>query len=239
MAKQPTPADDGDKITITAPHMEELVIAIRGTAPLCVNNFSNRRMKTIRDKHEQGSQAGKGKQREARDFNEDFEGARHRFPDGGDGFNASAIRNAMISACRVVGFKMTLAKLSLFVIADGYDRENSAPLVRIIGPVPEVFETMTRTETGVINIATRPLWHNWGAYLRIKYDAAQFSRADIANLIQRVGAQVGICEGRPDSKNSAGIGFGTFEVVREAGGLHDLEATMSQQRNKPPTRKAA
>jgi hypothetical protein len=29
----------------------------------------------------------------------------------------------------------------------------------------------------------------------------------------RVGIQVGICEGRPDSKNSAGMGWGTFKLV--------------------------
>jgi len=32
-------------------------------------------------------------------------------------------------------------------------------------------------------------------------------------LLARVGMQVGIGEGRPDSKNSAGMGWGLFEVV--------------------------
>jgi hypothetical protein len=39
------------------------------------------------------------------------------------------------------------------------------------------------------------------------------TEADIANLIARVGLQVGIGEGRPDSKQSAGLGFGLFEIV--------------------------
>ena len=38
------------------------------------------------------------------------------------------------------------------------------------------------------------------------------SDADIVNLISRVGMQVGIGEGRPDSKQSAGLGFGLFEI---------------------------
>jgi len=35
---------------------------------------------------------------------------------------------------------------------------------------------------------------------------------DVVNLIARVGMQVGIGEGRPDSKASAGLGFGLFEI---------------------------
>ena len=35
---------------------------------------------------------------------------------------------------------------------------------------------------------------------------------DVTNLLMRVGQQVGIGEGRPDSKNSAGMGWGTFNV---------------------------
>jgi hypothetical protein len=36
---------------------------------------------------------------------------------------------------------------------------------------------------------------------------------DIVNLISRVGLQVGVGEGRPDSKQSAGLGFGLFQIV--------------------------
>ena len=35
------------------------------------------------------------------------------------------------------------------------------------------------------------------------------------NLIARAGMQVGICEGRPDSSNSTGMGWGTFEISDE------------------------
>jgi hypothetical protein len=39
-----------------------------------------------------------------------------------------------------------------------------------------------------------------------------FSLDDISNLLMRVGLQVGLGEGRPDSKKSAGMGWGTFEI---------------------------
>ena len=56
------------------------------------------------------------------------------------------------------------------------------------------------------------MYKKWGARLNIQYDAGMLSDADIVNLISRVGVQVGIGEGRPDSKQSAGLGFGLFEI---------------------------
>ena len=56
------------------------------------------------------------------------------------------------------------------------------------------------------------MWREWSAKVRIKFDADLFTTTDVANLLMRVGMQVGVCEGRPDSKNSVGMGWGTFEV---------------------------
>ena len=57
------------------------------------------------------------------------------------------------------------------------------------------------------------MWEKWGAVLRVRFDADAFSVADIANLIARAGTQVGVCEGRPDSKDSAGMGWGLFAIA--------------------------
>jgi len=70
-----------------------------------------------------------------------------------------------------------------------------------------------RNATGVADIRVRPMWREWGAHVRVKYDADQFTLTDVTNLMARVGMQVGIGEGRPDSKSSAGLGWGTFELV--------------------------
>ena len=51
--------------------------------------------------------------------------------------------------------------------------------------------------------------------VRIRYDADMFAQEDIYNLMMRVGQQVGIGEGRPDSKNSAGMGWGLFDLDAE------------------------
>jgi hypothetical protein len=71
---------------------------------------------------------------------------------------------------------------------------------------------MARVETGQPYVTVRAAYHNWKASLTIRYDADQFTVEDVTNLVMRVGMQVGIGEGRPDSRNSAGMGWGTFEI---------------------------
>jgi hypothetical protein len=126
--------------------------------------------------------------------------------------NAAAFRAAMISACRLVGFKMTLAKLSTFIEADGFDVNDGVPLVRVYGE-SHTYTAHTRNATGVVDVRSRPMYRNWAAKLRVRYDTDQFKMADVLNLVSRCGLQVGIGAGRPDSKASAGCGFGLFQVV--------------------------
>lgn len=203
-------------ITIPAPNIKSVEFYIKGTAPLVIHKFSQKAIKQIRDKQSLGSLAGKNKKREAKDFTAEFNGARHISSEGWDGLPASAFRCAMISACRLVGFKMTLAKLSVFVEPDGFDETEGTPLIKIIGDKAEQFESMVRIGIGgsTTDISVRAMYRKWGAKLRIKYDADQFTESDVANLLMRVGTQIGICEGRPDSKSSCGMGWGVFELCK-------------------------
>ncbi len=205
---------------IPPPRFEVIEVKLHGTAPYMQARFAQKSINMMREKHEAGHAARKGKKREARDFKADFEGAKHVSTEGWCGIPAGAFRKGCISACRLVGFKMTLAKLSLFVEADGFDRVDGTPLIRIYGTSkldpskkcePEVSEMPVRNATGVIDIRARPLWREWWILLRLRYDLDQFSRTDVINLLSRVGQQVGVGEGRPDSKNSDGIGFGLFQ----------------------------
>lgn len=66
---------------------------------------------------------------------------------------------------------------------------------------------------GVADIRWRPMWEQWSAKVRVRWDANQFSAQDVVNLLSRAGMQVGIGEGRPDSKASNGMGWGMFEVL--------------------------
>lgn len=208
MSKKSTTTEN---VTITAPKIHTAEFRIVGTAPYIQLRFSEKAMNAMREKMELGSQAAKKKARDARNFDQDFEQAKHISDEGWPGIPASAFRNAMISACRLVGFKMTLAKLSVFVLPDGFDKVDGVPLIKIDG-TPEPHIMHARNATGVCDLRVRAKFWPWSATVRVQYDADQFSATDAANLMNRVGTQVGIGEGRPDSKMSAGMGWGTFKL---------------------------
>jgi len=95
-------------VAIKAPNLKTIVVGIKGTAPLVVHRFSHKAKIGMIEKMEAGSVAKKGKKREAVDTDTIYNDARYQNAAGWDGFNASAIRHALLSACRLVGFKMTL-----------------------------------------------------------------------------------------------------------------------------------
>lgn len=200
-------------VTIKEPDIRVATFRIIGTAPLVQCAFSAKAKAQIRETQEAGSTARGKKKREPKNFEELCEAAVHRSHEGWAGIPAGAFRAAMISACRLVGFKMTLAKLSVFVEADGFDREDGTPLVRINGGDYRRVEHHVRNATGVVDLRTRPMWEDWGAELKIRFDGDQFVLSDVANLLSRVGLQVGIGEGRPDSRASAGMGWGLFRLA--------------------------
>lgn len=207
--------DNKEIITIPAPKLKTMEIKIRGTAPLMQARFSQKAMLKMQAAQALGSQAKSKKVREPRDPQADFEAAKHISTEGWVGIPASAFRKALISACRLVNFKMTLAKLSVFVLGDGFDAVDGIPLIKLIAGEPEMNSMAVRNATGVCDLRHRPMWREWGANVRITFDEDQFSVSDITNLMSRVGLQVGIGEGRPDSKDSAGLGLGTFELVND------------------------
>ena len=211
MATKTKPATTA--VAITPPDFSFLSITLKGTSPLVINRFSAKAMEEMKATQEAGSTSRSKKIREAKDFDALYEGAKHTSEQGWEGIHAAAFRNAAISACRAVGFKMTHAKLAFMVLADGFDKVDGAPLVKLTEGKAEKWVAPTRNATGVIDLRSRPMYRKWGTKLKIRYDAGMLTETDIVNLIARVGMQVGIGEGRPDSKQSAGLGFGLFEIV--------------------------
>ena len=211
-------APSSTTVQITAPNIKTACFNIVGTAPLVIHRFDVKVMREFGDKIEAGSKPKGKKKFEPRKKEDIYEAAKYIGETNGErweGFNASSVRCALISACRLVNFKMTLAKLSLFVLEDGRDVFCPAfPLVRIIGK-PTMNESIGRTETGVAMLIIRPMYFPWSANLRIRFDADQFSLQDVSNLLNRAGTQVGIGEGRNDSPNSNGMGWGSFEISNE------------------------
>jgi hypothetical protein len=199
------------QIIISPPDFQVAEFNLVGTAPYMQARFSKKSQDKMEATQKAGSQARGKKVREAKDFEADFEAASYRSIDGWYGIPAYAFRAAAVSACRVVGFKMTLAKLSFFVEADGADAKDGTPLIRISGD-PKMDVRHTRNATGVPDLRARPIWPEWSCTMRVRFDNGQFSLQDVANLVARIGLQVGIGEGRPDSRSSCGLGFGLFLI---------------------------
>jgi len=201
-------------VTITPPNFQVATFDIVGTAPFVQLRFSEKAKAQMKEKMELGSAAKKGKKREPRDFEEDYHNAYYVSQDGKHGIPAGAFRNALVSACKVVGFHMTKGKLALFIIADTFDEKTGTPLVHIKGE-PEAVEHIVINATGVADIRVRAMWREWACRLAIRYDADMFTETDVTNLLMRAGLQVGIGEGRADSPKSTGMGWGEFVIATE------------------------
>lgn len=201
-------------IVISALNIQAVRVKLVGTAPYMQARFSAKSMQAMADRMTGVIKKG-ARTRTARDFDDDYEQAKYISTDGWVGIPAASIRNACIRACSLVGFKMTEAKMSIFVAGEGLDKVDGLPLFRIYGE-PEQTRMATRNATGVADIRVRPMWREWHAFVTIQFDADQFNLTDVLNLLSRAGQQVGIGEGRPSSKSSAGLGFGTFSVEEES-----------------------
>lgn len=237
-------------LAIRPPRMATMHVTIVGdpASPYVQHRFSAKARNKLRADQELGSGAKKNKKhREAKNFDEVYRDACHiaaptkNGQGGWYGIPAASIRSAMISACRVSGFAMTAAKLSVFVDADGRDEDDGSPLVRINGE-PEPIESHVRNATGVVDIRRRPAWYNWSAGLRIIFDADQFRPDDVLALVIRAGVQVGIGEGRHDSKKSFGQGWGCFSIepgsvtVRYRNLADDIASLFAKQDETKPNR---
>jgi hypothetical protein len=202
-------------VTISAPNFGFADFEIGGDH-LVVHRFSSKLKMQMTAKMAAGPVARGRKLHEAKNILATFNEARYISSEGWDGFHAAGIRNAMISACRLVpGLTMVKGKLSFFCVADGHDeKEPQIPLVRIYGEAVKQ-EDQARVETGQAYVTIRAAYHNWRAKVRIRWDQDQHTVQDVTNLLTRAGMQVGICEGRPDSPNSNGMGWGLFDIQRK------------------------
>ena len=213
MSQKKTGGNGAVGVSIGAPNMRVAEFKIIGDAVLVIHRFSQKVKLEMLRKMEAGKASACKKVREPKDADRLYEEARYVSKDGWEGFHAASLRCAMIDCCRLVSFKMTLAKMSVFTLSDGLDAiEPQIPLVRIYGKSIRQ-DDMARVETGQPYVTVRAAYHNWYAKPRIRWDADQFALADVTNLLARVGAQCGIGEGRPNSKNSCGMGWGLFHIA--------------------------
>ena len=202
------------KIEITPPNFQILPVRVEGTAPLMLHKFSEKMRKQIEAK--QTATDSTRAKRAPKDYAAEFNAARYKARGGNwDGIPAGAFRAAMIRACgRVDGLPMTVAKGAFFIIADGRDETDGTPLIKIEGKA--VHDTRpVRLESGVADLRNRPRYDSWACNLKIQFDADLLSANDVANLLARAGATVGVGELRPQGPNSYGGDLGTWRVTSQ------------------------
>lgn len=204
-------------VTISPPNLQTARFTIMGQTPYVQNKFSNKAKQQMKEQQEAGSTATtKKKKREAKDFQQCYEDAQYKpagqtWPNGA--IPATAIKAAMVAACRLVDFKMTDAKQCVYIQSDGFDKDERVPLIKITKGKPIYFEQALRNANGNPDIRPRPMWEEgWEAEVRITYDADRFTLQDVSNLLMRAGLQVGIGDGRQASRMCVGLGWGAFKA---------------------------
>lgn len=211
-AATPSTLTKGKAVVIKKPNMAFATVMITSTAPYLQNRFSSENRDKMIEKQKAGSAAGRTKKAKApKDFERIYLASMHVAQEGWYGIPATAIRNAMIEACRLTEMDMVRAKMCLFIEAQGLDKENLEPLIKIDGK-PHMHLERVKIGASQTDIAARGMFEKWSAKFVIKWDNDVFSAEDVINLLARAGWQVGIGAGRPLSKMSGGTGKGTFEV---------------------------
>jgi len=204
-------------IVVPPPNLQDYVIRITGTAPYCQLRFGEKaKWEMMKKMEEEQSNIKKKKVREPRNYQEEYDQSMYKTDTGQFGINSSSFRNSMIASTKILNYQTTKAKLSIFVLADGYDFRDLTPLTFIYGE-PKRYESPVRVVSSFGKVSTdiriRAIWHKWYADVHVQFDDDQFHIEDVVNLLNRAGQQVGIGEGRPNSRDSYGTGFGTFVVA--------------------------
>lgn len=205
-------ADAPTEVQIKRPNFQHTIVKVIGTAPYMSNAMSSEARAKMKAGQEEGTRARRMKRnRDPKNFHAQFKGSLHVSREGWNGITASSFRNAMIDACRTVDLAMTRAKLFIFIEPDGYCANDGTPLVRIYGD-PVADERIGKLASGTSDILVRARFDEWHCNIKIKWDADSLSAVDIVNLLARAGVHCGVGAGRPNSRQSNGIGMGTFRV---------------------------
>ena len=186
--------DDGVAV-VHAANIVRATFRIVGTAPYVQAKFSKKaKDKMLADMATPKSAKKAKTEREPRNYERDFIEAQHISTAGWNGIPCPAFRAAMIDACRTVGIVMTRAKMSVFVVADGFDKDEGTPLVKLIAKEPERTEMLVRNDNGSADIRIRPMWREWEADVTVEFDADMITAESVVNLLDRAGRQVGVGE---------------------------------------------
>lgn len=207
------------KISIPAPKFEQIVVGITGTAPYVQHRWSEKASSKLKEDQATGGVEYNTRRakRAKRNYDEEAEAAAYKSKQGWYGIPTSHILAAMNDAAKQFKYGK-IFKRTVRIPADGFDYRCGTPLVRIQGADYRVDVRPVRFQ-GVSSPCARPRWDQWIAQVTFIYDPDMLTVKDLMNLLMRAGLNMGLGEGRPNSRVSVGMGWGTFAIL-ESGKAH-------------------
>lgn len=201
-----TKPEADESTTYSLRRLERVVfeVPIQGTSPLIVNRWSEKSKEMMLAAQQTKARPKKDPKHPVANF----EASRYRFPDGRDGFPATAFKAAIVHAGRMFdGVTQVLLKQTVIVIGEGQDQ-----LVALDFGQVTMREDTPRNASGVADLRYRAQFWPWSCSLKVRTIAGQFDHESILSLVDAAGIG-GVGEWRPTSPKSATGTFGTFEVV--------------------------
>jgi hypothetical protein len=157
----------------------------------------------MEDKQRMGAKSSK---HELRNPEQECEDAKHKSPQGWEGFPAAGFKAAMTRGAKMTGLVMKDTQTSLFVVADCPEKQ----LVRIVGESEMDHDNNhVRVGNGSADLRYRPVYKKWGATLTIEYNAGMASIDQICQMVSAAGYGCGIGEMRPEKTK---FSYGRFKI---------------------------
>lgn len=193
--------DKVDTCTITVP--------IIGTAPLIMNNFSDKSKRQMLAKEQ-----GRKTMKEIKDPAAEYAAAFYRIADDDNperyGFPVTAFKAATIGAARFYDKSVSMTALRQFLFMHGVlTKADAQQLVEIVG-TPRMREDVVRLggPSRSADLRYRPEFPEWSAVLKVTFVRSAISQGSVLSLIDAGGLGIGVGEWRPERRGE----FGTYTI---------------------------
>ena len=200
------------------PTFKGFTVWLVGDTPLIVHAWSEKARREMLAKQTKATKGGK----EIRDPEADFQSSLYEM-DGGYGFPAMGIKNAILSvAHKDKGVARSAVMGALWIDADMVRARPALagaicdmPLIRIFGTAPECREDMTKIGSGlnkIANLSYRGQFTTWAMRVSGRFNTTTLTPDALAFLIQEAGTACGLGEWRNERRGM----FGAFHLADAA-----------------------
>jgi hypothetical protein len=182
---------------------ETLSVPIIGTAPLIMNNWSEKAKRQMLD-----AMQGRRAPKEPKDPDAEYEAAFYRMKDGRYGFPVLAFKAATVEASRFYGKAVTKVGLRQCLFFSGeYSPTAQKSLAAVTGE-PRMREDVVRVGMSGTDLRYRPEFPEWTTTLTVTYVTSALTASSVLSLIEAGGMGTGVGEWRPEKDGD----FGTYQI---------------------------